>query len=331
MALLSINRGIVRPEIPQTLKQQIVCPDPGTPSVSARHRFSIRWQCPSTPARPPDLPQQAAKASVLASHQSTPVIPQRRLSTSLRPSRPRPICRSSVVCHDPSSPKTLLACPSCRSSSTSAYPFAFQAPASTEEPAPLSSAARPIARSAGAHRSASFRPRLAASGYLDQTHLPVPVPSQQNPLPAQICIVCSSSLVVVRQLQQLAVRQRDQLLTGDPEPIRSTTTRSVRCLACNVRCLSAVHSRRRLSSSTAALSRRQEEPSFFGEEDGAPDGVLQRCTPFGAPSVSSGHHIRQPFGDISSGPHISQSVDDISSGPHIRQSVDDISSGLHNQ
>ncbi|KAL5979847.1 hypothetical protein ACLOJK_038958 [Asimina triloba] len=45
---------------------------------------------------------------------------------------------------------------------------AFIAPRSTEEPVPLSSAARPIARSAGVHRSASFRPRLAASGYLDR-------------------------------------------------------------------------------------------------------------------------------------------------------------------
>ncbi|KAL6010215.1 hypothetical protein ACLOJK_000646 [Asimina triloba] len=90
------------------------------------------------------------------------------------------------------------------------------------------------------------------------------------------------------------------------------------------------------------------------EEDGAPDGVLQRYTTFGAPSavgptsvsqsmilavglhisqsvddISSGSYISQSVDDIGSGPYISQSVDDISSGPHISQSVDDISSDPH--
>ncbi|KAL5978544.1 hypothetical protein ACLOJK_029661 [Asimina triloba] len=120
---------------------------------------------------------------------------------------------------------------------------------------------------------------------------------------------------------------------------------------------------RRLSSLPAAavaLSCRQpvEIPSF-GEEDGAPDGVLQRqffryssgarylvhpqqTISFGTPSVndiSSGpcptsvsqqwamSHIRQSavglvsHPSVGSGSYIRQSVDDIGSGPHISQSV----------
>ncbi|KAL5995699.1 hypothetical protein ACLOJK_025767 [Asimina triloba] len=71
-----------------------------------------------------------------------------------------------------------------------------------------------------------------------------------------------SPIGVAPRRQSFAVHQRDQPLAGDPEPIRSTMTRPVRYLACNVRCLSTVRR-------SAAVTCRQPPPP----------SVAVRCRP----------------------------------------------------
>ncbi|KAL6001651.1 hypothetical protein ACLOJK_007391 [Asimina triloba] len=367
-----------RPEIPQTLKQQIVYPDPGTPSVFARCLHPAVAQIIPPAGRPATVfvtcleviacqPTASSCSTELETAATLDLnLPRRRhhqhqicLRRSEKPiSIPTATVRqrldrrqgrpgllqtaSAAISTSRLSPSASGS--SCRLSTADSPPV-VQHMSTEADPSHLASVQRPgyvahLARSRRRRRrqqqSSPAASSPASSRSAQVCHL---YPRRQSasitwpvrsPTPA-------GSLVAPAACRSSASRRRSR------KPIsKSSHSSSVRRPAARqplpaVRCLIAACRRRPLPADVVRPRRRPVEIPSFGEEDGAPDGVLQRCTKFDAPSVglvphppiSSGPHISQSVDDINSGTHISPSVDDISSGPHIRQSVDDISSGLH--
>ncbi|KAL6000602.1 hypothetical protein ACLOJK_024301 [Asimina triloba] len=295
------------PEIPQTLKQQIVRPDPGTSSVSARP------QTASSPVFPSPFVWRSAFACPAAS-----VVACNRANPSAS-------CQSAI---DPASDPAIRASGASRPDPAKVSPdraFHLRLPGSL----------RPTAR---LQREAStsaclFSIVLASASGTSTRHQRQSIVIIVGVRPALGSSARAVPLIVgvAPSVNSSSSHRRSRTHQINDVQIHP-------CLDCNVR-MAAVRQPRPaaclpLASATVRRCTTIQWIFLWGGRWstgwGAPAVHKIRCTlSQSMTSVVGPTSVSQSVDDISSGPHIRQSVDDINSGPHISQSVYDISSRLH--
>ncbi|KAL5987537.1 hypothetical protein ACLOJK_035285 [Asimina triloba] len=269
-----------RPEIPQTLKQQIDCPDPGTPFVSTNHLPAILAHLSQHPVRHEQrrrIVQQPASLLHTAASIWSVIRPD--------PKKPASLPFVSSVCEHPLDPDVRLHSPDsdaciCIGSFRLWFCSKSMKQICPENP----SSARP-ASSSSVSLPRSFRPPnpcwLDASVRSPSDNKIGLSPAIPNP-PATVVGSVEDDLPAARR--QLSDRRSSRCPST---PVRRCQP-ARRPLLVNARQpRSATFCRRPPAAS--ALITDQWSLLLFGEEDGAPDGVLQRCTKFGAPSGNFGY------------------------------------------